>query len=758
MNSPENPPPVIAVPSSGKAPSLVAARARALRLNPALAPGGAEFASLARDFLPLVLGAAQALIPSHPEAAPRIAAAVLESFALRWRRISRRALLAPWLLRTARFAAAHERKNLGLLPASADLPVAPADQMLLRLARLPAKLGDAVLLRRVLQVSAANAASALRAKEPRVEKQAAAGVAQLQRKLRKRHPSLDVPAALAGLLAAPAPEIEEAILAPLSAWKPASPKPRLARQALRSWSWFHLRGFVRRAATAFATILAALVCFGLAVNWLAQRGYLNDFFFRMQSRDMAKNFPGITDAAKPWAPAAALAAPQTSAELYVLTNIWPATLTFAADEWEKIEPSRVQPVGNLMQPDGTMNLRNPNAKRSGLAGSVGLEFNWVQARLEFAGQVFDPISARFRGNGTFLNSRFGPKQSFKADLNKVKKGQSLAGLDELNFLNSIPDFSYVRDVLAHRLMRDLGAHAPRTAYAYLAIDRDGSDGQPADPLGLFVLTENIDGDFGEDRFGDKKTPIFKPVTYQLFEYFNAEWKSYAPIYDLKTKAAPEQLQRVIDFARLVSQAGDGEFAARLPEFLDLEAFAAYLAGQVLLSSYDGFLANGQNFYVYLRPESNRFGFVSWDQDHSWGEFGYVGTAETREQASIWQPHAHKFLFLDRVLKVEAFRQLYRARLESALAGIFTEERLFAQVDELAAVIRPAVAAENSFRLERFDLAVSSKWIEGPRESGSPEGPHAPVHQIKRFISNRIQSVRAQLDGKSEGARMARHRF
>ena len=310
------------------------------------------------------------------------------------------------------------------------------------------------------------------------------------------------------------------------------------------------------------------------------------------------------------------------------------------------------------------------------------------------------------------------------------------------------------DALAERLFRDLGVPSPRAGFAYLTVNVVGKSQEQ--PLGLYVLIENPDADFAKDRFGSKKAPIFKPVTTELFKDLGDDWKAYAQIYDLKTHATPEQWQRLIQFARLVTGADDLEFARRLPEFLDIESFAAFVAGHVLLASYDGFLTNGQNFYLYLDPRSNRFGFIPWDQDHSWGEFGYVATADARERASIWQPSTYEDHFLDRVMKVEAFQAAYRRVLEHALSDLFTVERLSRQVDDLAAIIRPAIAAESDFRLRRFDLAIGTNWLSGPRD-GIPEGPQAPVHQIKRFISNRVTSVRAQLDGTAQGVVLNRSR-
>jgi len=389
-----------------------------------------------------------------------------------------------------------------------------------------------------------------------------------------------------------------------------------------------------------------------------------------------------------------------------------------------------------------------------LAGVLGLEFNWVVARLEFGGEAFSRVAVRYRGNGTYLNSLYGPKQSFKVDLAKFAQGPRLAGLRTLNFVNAIPDDSYLHDALGHHVFRELGVPSPRTAFAYLTLNVPGRFTRQ--PLGLYVLIENVDADFAADRFGSREVPIFKPVTTELFAFLGDDWDAYAPIYDLKTKATPQQLDRVIAFARFVSEADDLEFARRLGDYLDLDAFAGFLAGHVLLSSYDGFLSNGQNFYLYLDPRSNRFGFVPWDQDHGWGEFGYVATADRRERASIWQPSTYRNRFLDRVLGVETFRALYRERLERAVAGPFTVERLFPQIDQLGAIIRPAVAAESDFRLKRFDLALSTNWVAGPRD-GAPEGPRSPVHQIKRFLTQRVQSVRDQLGGTAEGEILMRER-
>jgi len=104
--------------------------------------------------------------------------------------------------------------------------------------------------------------------------------------------------------------------------------------------------------------------------------------------------------------------------------------------------------------------------------------------------------------------------------------------------------------------------------------------------------------------------------------------------------------------RLVSGATDAQFAARVSEFLDLEETARYLAVVVFLSDLDGLLGPGQNYYLYLDPRTQKFSFIAWDQDHSFGQF-FRGSQSAREQLSIHHPWSESSRFLDRLFRVDA---------------------------------------------------------------------------------------------------------
>ena len=348
-------------------------------------------------------------------------------------------------------------------------------------------------------------------------------------------------------------------------------------------------------------------------------------------------------------------------------------------------------------------MRNPKASRNGLAGVFGLDLPWSEADLEFGNAVFRDVAARFKGNGTFVDSQRTYKRPFKLELKKHVKGQVLAGRATLNFHNLTADASCLRDTLAYEFFREAGVPASRTAFARLRLTVQGRMDDRL--LGLYVLVENPDAAWAREQFGIEGVALFKPVTYDLFKDLGDDWAAYQGIYDPKTKLKPSQSRRLIALAKFLTHSTDRALADRIGQFIDLDQFARFLACQVLLSNYDGPLSNGQNFLLYLDPRTELFGFIPWDLDHSWGEFGFIGSLEQREHASIWHPWVGDNRFLERMLTVPDVRERYRRQLEHLRATLFLPDRLSRRVDELVPIVRPFIREESAARLRKFEREV-----------------------------------------------------
>jgi DNA-directed RNA polymerase specialized sigma24 family protein len=692
--------------------------------------------------------------------AAEVTRAVFLVLARRARKLSKKTVVAGWLFQVTRVACKKVKRGAfwawfryqprRATDFNAPLWTRVAPGIDRALDRLWSKKRNAVLLRVFLHNDPAAAARILRTRESRVEKRVARGMKKLAKRLGKRRASID-PGILAATCAtegcaATVPEdLQLNILQSIAASGVRRPSLKLARRTLRTLAWKRWRRRFVVATVIWHTLLAIA---GGVVWYIESRTGYSRLIATYIVWAVRFQVLRITEPARPWpagppAPRLDARAVRRAQDLYQTTNIWLGHLDFTRAQWKGLGAKHIGAMPNFMRPDGLILLRNPKARRSGVAGVFGYEFDWSRGGFEIGGVSFTNVAVRVKGN---FGSLCTPKPSFKMDLNRLTKGQKLAGLDELTFNNLVWDYSCLQEALGYEFFRDAGVPAPRTAYAWLSASV--ADQWREKPFGLYLMLEPVDDEFAAERFGVESTPVFKPVTYNLFEDLGEEWSAYAAIYDLKTEATHRQKQHVIDFARLVSSATDAEFAAEVGDYLDLDEFARFLAGMVLLSSYDGILADGQNFYMYLDPRSNKLGFIPWDLDSAWGHF-WIADKLKLERASIWHPWIGENRFIERVMAVEEFRGLYRAHLEDFLARLFVPERLHRRIDEIAAVIRDPIAAESRFRLNKFEQAAGMKPPR-PAPGESRHGVNHPPHLLKPFIEARARSVRRQLDGKSKG--------
>jgi hypothetical protein len=352
-------------------------------------------------------------------------------------------------------------------------------------------------------------------------------------------------------------------------------------------------------------------------------------------------------------PASQAPAPRdpTQAELFQPTKVWTAHLTFTPEQWKAMEPTR-GPSGPSNRYSGGEWLQGPAGGRNGWGAVNGVVFHYAHADLEFAGRQFHDVGVRFKGNGTYLDARGSGKLPFKIDLNKYVKGQKIDGVETLNFHNNITDAGWMNEVLSYQLYRDAGVPAPRSSYVRVSVTVTGQSQRRY--AGLYTIAENVDDNFLQARFGSGAGALLKPVTVNPFRDLGADWARYVQTYDPKTDLTPADQQRIMDFCRLVTRESDQAFAARVGEFVDLEAFARYLSVLVWIANPDSLLQQGQNYYVHLHPKTRLLAFVPWDQDHSFGQFLW-SSLQQQQQLDIFHPWTKPNRLLERLLALPGFR-------------------------------------------------------------------------------------------------------
>ena len=432
--------------------------------------------------------------------------------------------------------------------------------------------------------------------------------------------------------------------------------------------------------------------------------------------------------------------------LFGLDRVIDVELKISAEEWAKLQP----PAGTRLD-DAAVgrafgdligdairggNFRSEKSTRPGLAGYLGVDHQYGQADVIIDGEAIQAVGLRYKGNGTFVVGHKTGKYSFKIDFNEYRNGASFRGLRKLNLNNQVTDPSMMREALSYELFRAVGIPCSRVNFARVYLTVAGL--REREPQGLYTIVEQVDKRFLKHRFGESDGLLIKPSTFGVFRYLGEDWGKYEVAYIPKTTPTEPQQQRLIAFAKMLHQADDEAFSATVEEYLDVDQFLKFLAINVLLSNLDSFLGGAQNYYVYLDTASNRFRFLPWDMDISFGAFEMQGTPSTRRNLSIDRPQTSKNRLIERILAIARHKQTYHAYLRQYLDTHFGQETLNAQIDRAAAILRPVIAENGKNAPEQFEKAIA--------DSPSLFQPHP----LKFFVTKRHESVRAQLANETTG--------
>src|SRR5690606_8161641 len=152
---------------------------------------------------------------------------------------------------------------------------------------------------------------------------------------------------------------------------------------------------------------------------------------------------------------------------------------------------------------------------------------------------------------------------------------------------------------------------PRTAFAEVTLSVAGKhDGEP---LGLYTIVEQVNKPFLKAHFGDGGGLLLKPEGIRGLPHFGPEAANYEETYNPKSDDNSEaQWQRLVELTRVVNVADETVSQKHIGEFLDLGNVARFIAANTALSSMDGFLGLGHNYYLYLSPQTNKFALIPWD--------------------------------------------------------------------------------------------------------------------------------------------------
>lgn len=290
---------------------------------------------------------------------------------------------------------------------------------------------------------------------------------------------------------------------------------------------------------------------------------------------------------------------------------------------------------------------------------------WLKASITIDGTTFDEVGLRLKGNSSLMalqgnNGGFGngPMTDVQAANESATDGTPVAGqtggmqppdgggmmmggtggnisadepeglpwlvrldkyVDDQNY-NGLSEFvirsNNSETALNEALALDLLAEAGLASQAAAYIRFTANDSEPR----LRIAIENPDDTWMAAHFSEDGT-LFKSEAEGNWSFRDDNWESYVESFDLEAGGGDDDAENyapLISFLDFVNNSDDPAFAADLPERLDTEQFAVYMAMMDLIQNGDAIDGPGNNSYLYYDPGTGIFTVVPWDMNLAFG--------------------------------------------------------------------------------------------------------------------------------------------
>jgi hypothetical protein len=286
-------------------------------------------------------------------------------------------------------------------------------------------------------------------------------------------------------------------------------------------------------------------------------------------------------------------------------------------------------------------------------------------------RTYEKVRVKLKGAaGSFRNLDDRPAFT----LSMKKKGERFHGLDKFHLNNSVQDESYLNELICAQLFLEAGYPAARVTHARVWLnDRD---------LGFYVLKEGFDEHFIARHFSGPQGNLYDGGFCQDID---AQLEKDAG-------DGPDDLS---DLKALVAACREGNQEQRwalVEAKLDVPAFLNYVALELMMSHWDGYARNRNNYRVYFRGDNHKAMFLPHGMDQMFGD----------ANAGVFDvPGA---MVCSAVLHNPKWKDQYRERVR-ALLPLFSADKLHAKIDTAHARMRPVVAKISEDRARHLDDRV-----------------------------------------------------
>ncbi|WP_062071113.1 CotH kinase family protein [Demequina sediminicola] len=238
------------------------------------------------------------------------------------------------------------------------------------------------------------------------------------------------------------------------------------------------------------------------------------------------------------------------------------------------------------------------------------EKEWIEADVVIDGESYEDVGFKLKGNSSLRGLDEEAAESpedlpWIINLDKFVDGQDHNGAEEFVIRSSSSE-SALNEAVALDLLDATGLAAEEAIAT--AFSANGSDST------LRLVVENPNTDWMERELGDGY--MWKAESGGTWDYVGDDPDDYVESFD--QEGGDDNYEPLIEFLDFINNSDDATFAEDLPEWLDVESFATYLAYQDLVGNADDINGPGNNAYLYWDIEDEQMTVVNWDLNSAYG--------------------------------------------------------------------------------------------------------------------------------------------
>lgn len=237
---------------------------------------------------------------------------------------------------------------------------------------------------------------------------------------------------------------------------------------------------------------------------------------------------------------------------------------------------------------------------------------WIEATVTIDGVTYEQAAIRLKGNSSLFGLRDSGTDTeaqtlpWLVRLDKEIEGQSHLGVSAF-VIRSNSSETALNEALALELLEAAGLASESSASIRLTMNGSAEE--------LRLVVEHLDEDWEEANFAADGL-LYKAESEGDYTYRGDDPAAYEDVFDQET--GEEDLTPLIEFLDFVNNSDDATFAAELDRYLDVEAFATYLAFEELIDNFDDIDGPGNNSYLRYDAETGRMTVVAWDHNLAFG--------------------------------------------------------------------------------------------------------------------------------------------